>query len=152
MYLNKCQKFLRYLWQKLLSTWLAIIELVSTKYFGNHLILHHFILSLTTNSDGKSQIANIYHAEVQDPITGSVRSMYREEQQMLADWENEDQEYEHVQTSVFEICMVHFLFLIYTFYLFFYLFLAVIQAGYGRRCLGATSFFFSPNIVHQRRW
>src|SRR5271163_3287731 len=85
MHLNKCQKFLRYLWQKFLSTWLAIIELVSTKYFGNHLILYHFILSLTTNIDGKSWIANIYHVEVQDLITGFVRSMYRKEWQMLVD-------------------------------------------------------------------
>jgi hypothetical protein len=47
---------------------------------------------------------------VKDPLTGEMRAMYQEEWQMLADWENEMQQNQHVVTDIFEIFMVIFFF------------------------------------------
>jgi hypothetical protein len=45
---------------------------------------------------------------VKDLLTGKMCAMYQEEWQILADWENEMQQNQHVVTDIFEIFMVIF--------------------------------------------
>lgn len=47
-----------------------------------------------------------------DDGKGGTRTMYQEEWQILADWENSDQMTHHTETSVAEICMVFFLYIL----------------------------------------
>jgi hypothetical protein len=95
---------------KSLSVPLEGIELPLMKLSSTLTLFFLFILFkiYNNNSDGTFWPTQVLRATMKDLLTGEMPAMYQEEWQMLADWENEMQQNQHVVTDIFEIFMVIF--------------------------------------------